>query len=84
MGGTEQERRLAACGPTEEHARSVLSRYELLASRLPGMAEMLAFADSIRGYLEGSFVFDPQPRLMCAYERIGNRVLARGRARAAT
>jgi predicted ATPase len=69
----------------EEHAslsaeRSVLSRYEQLASGsddLSELAETLKTVDVLRRYLGASLVFDPQPRLMRAYERIGNRVLTR-------
>ncbi len=57
--------------------RSVLSRYELLANQWPELAGTGQMGHVTRRYLAGSFVFDPQPRLMRAYERIGNRVLAR-------
>lgn len=57
--------------------RSVLSRYELLANQWPDLALTRLFIHTIRGYLGWSFVFDPQPKLMRAYERIGNRVLTR-------
>ena len=65
--------------------RSVLSRFEML---LDGAAEAfksgpvtledyLKSIGLLQTYLKSSFVFDPQPKLMRAYERIGNRVLAR-------
>lgn len=57
--------------------RSVLSRYESLSSRFSDPAPLRYFVEVVRGYLKASFVFDPQPKLMRAYERIGNRVLAR-------
>ena len=57
--------------------RSVLSRYELLANQWSELAGTGRLGQGTRGYLAGSFVFDPQPKLMRAYERIGNRVLAR-------
>lgn len=57
--------------------RSVLSRYELLATGSPELEPVLEIVEVVRRYLRASFVFDPQPKLMRAYERIGNRVLAR-------
>ena len=57
--------------------RSVLSRYEMLANKWPELAATGRIGQGTRAYLAGSFVFDPQPKLMRAYERIGNRVLAR-------
>ncbi|WP_158502010.1 AAA family ATPase [Vitiosangium sp. GDMCC 1.1324] len=57
--------------------RSVLSRYELLANKLPQPTSAQNLVIGARRYLGGSFVFDPQPRLMRAYERIGSRVLSR-------
>ena len=57
--------------------RSVLSRYELFAARLPRLAPALASVDTLRKYLRAAFAFDPQPKTMRAYERIGNRVLSR-------
>lgn len=57
--------------------RSVLSRYEVFASKWPSLAPVLEVIQRLRRYLRASFVFDPQPKTMRAYERIGNRVLAR-------
>ncbi len=57
--------------------RSVLSRYEVLANKWPTLAPALGVIQRLRKYLRASFVFDPQPKTMRAYERIGNRVLAR-------
>ncbi|WP_309896577.1 ATP-binding protein [Archangium sp.] len=57
--------------------RSVLSRYELLATGSPKLEPVLEIVEVVRRHLRASFVFDPQPKLMRAYERIGNRVLAR-------
>jgi predicted ATPase len=57
--------------------RSVLSRYEIFSNKSPRLTSALESVESIRVYLRASFVFDPQPKLMRAYERIGNRVLAR-------
>lgn len=66
--------------------RSILSQYEtVVAEELqeaqssggPRSTEALGVVRSIRNYLRSSFVFDPQPKLMRAYERIGNKVLGR-------
>ncbi|MBN1210485.1 MAG: ATP-binding protein [Myxococcaceae bacterium] len=43
----------------------------------PDHGIVVAAVARIRRELRAPFVFDPQPRLMRAYERIGNRVLAR-------
>jgi len=65
--------------PTETLSaeRSVLSRYETFASQNPKRKHVLESVDELRRYLRASFVFDPQPKAMRAYERIGNRVLTR-------
>lgn len=57
--------------------RSILSRYELFANKLPDSGGESVVITGVRQYLRASFVFDPQPKLMRAYERIGNRVLTR-------
>jgi len=57
--------------------RSVLSRYEQLASRSPRLRPVLASVDTLRKYLRAAFAFDPQPKTMRAYERVGNRILSR-------
>jgi predicted ATPase len=57
--------------------RSVPSRYELLTGSPSELTTATEVVDRIRNYLRASFVFDPQPKLMRAYERIGNRVLSR-------
>ncbi|HEX8822755.1 MAG TPA: ATP-binding protein [Archangium sp.] len=57
--------------------RSVLSRYELVVPNTPVGISARGFGENVRKYLRASFVFDPQPKLMRAYERLGNRVLTR-------
>lgn len=65
--------------------RAVLSRYEMVldgATEAFGIspAKLEAYRNIVvdfQNYLKASFVFDPQPKLMRAYERIGNRVLTR-------
>ncbi len=63
-------------GTTLPADRSVLSQYESF-----GAAERLAPArvsvSSLRDFLHAAFVFDPLPKTMRQYDRIGNRVLAR-------
>lgn len=57
--------------------RSVLSQYEDLVEGRRNVLPALKVVRALRRYLHGSFVFDPQPKMMRGYERIGNRVLAR-------
>lgn len=57
--------------------RSVLSRYDEFVRGWGSLHLSSGFVGLVMGYLQDSFVFDPQPKLMRAYERIGNRVLAR-------
>lgn len=57
---------LAAAGERPAGA-SALAEYKTLSGTI----------EHIRRELRAPFVFDPQPRLMRAYERIGNRPLAR-------
>lgn len=57
--------------------RSVLSRYELMTNKSPRLVPTLRLVALVRQHLRASFLFEPQPRLMRAYERIGNRVLSR-------
>ena len=56
--------------------RSVLSQYEMFAAsdKLKDVQEDVKL---VRGYLRSSFVFDPDPKSMRQYDRIGNRTLAR-------
>ncbi|MBN1293557.1 MAG: AAA family ATPase [Candidatus Latescibacteria bacterium] len=39
--------------------------------------ECIKIVNGIKNYLHSSFVFDPNPKLMRAYERIGNNILSR-------
>lgn len=58
--------------------RSVLSQYNEFAEK--NNKKYAACAGMIRGimeYLRSSFVFDPNPKLMRTYERIGNNILSR-------
>jgi predicted ATPase len=56
--------------------RSVLSQYETFAST-EKLSAARASAAIIRSHLRAAFVFDPIPKMMRQYDRIGNRVLSR-------
>jgi predicted ATPase len=64
--------------------RSVLSRYQLFTAELESRGEKYKearrFVGAIAKYLKGSFTFDPDPKAMRSYERIGQKVLARNGA----
>lgn len=58
--------------------RSVLSRYEAFAdlgSKSSRQQEALMMVRALEGHLNAAFVFDPTPRLMREYERMGQMVL---------
>ena len=57
--------------------RSVLSQYRDIARKNRKFKTCSTVVDVLMGHLQASFVFDPNPKLMHAYERIGNRILAR-------
>ena len=56
---------------------SALSQYKRFAQRHEKYGVCVAFIDIIEKHLRASFVFDPVPRLMRGYERIGSNDLAR-------
>lgn len=56
--------------------RAILSQYGTFASS-DKLKQAVLDVTSTRSYLRRSFVFDPIPKLMRDYDRIGNRVLAR-------
>lgn len=56
---------------------SVLSRYESIAIKNKRLGHCVASIESFRRYLHRAYVFDPSPRLMRGYDRIGNTVLRR-------
>jgi predicted ATPase len=63
--------------------RSALSQYEDLeglATKNRRAGDCRYLVDAIRRYLKGSFVFDPNPKLMRSYERIADRPLSRNGA----
>lgn len=58
--------------------RSVLSRYEAFAdlgNKNPRQQGALKMVHALEGHLNAAFVFDPTPRLMRGYERMGQLVL---------
>ncbi|MCY3761908.1 MAG: AAA family ATPase, partial [Gemmatimonadetes bacterium] len=52
--------------------RSVLSQYRDIARKNRRFEFCTWLVDVLMGHLQASFVFDPDPKLMHAYERIGN------------
>jgi len=56
---------------------SVLSQYRRFASKNKKYDECIRLVDGIMNYLRSSFVFDPNPKLIHNYERVGNQVLSR-------
>ena len=57
--------------------RSVLSQYQEIARKNRLFESCAGLVDVLMGHLQASFVFDPDPKLMHAYERIGNSTLSR-------
>ena len=57
--------------------RSVLSQYREIAKKNRNMKECVQLVQIIMHHLQASFVFDPNPKLMHGYERIGNSVLSK-------
>jgi len=60
--------------------QSALSQYKEFAIKNKKLSEGLSITDAIKNYLKASFVFDPNPKLMRDYERIGNQILAKNGA----
>ena len=58
--------------------RSVLSQYrEFAASNNPSYEVSLQAVQATMSHLQASFVFDPDPKLMRNYERVGDTILKR-------
>ena len=57
--------------------RSVLSQYREIAQKNRNITECVRLVQIILRHLQASFVFDPNPKLMHGYERIGNNVLSK-------
>ena len=56
---------------------SALSQYKNFAQNNKKVADCSSFVDIIANHLRASFVFDPAPKLMRGYERIGGSELVR-------
>ncbi len=60
------------------NSRSILSQYKEFTWKKNKKYDLcVAIVNSIMSYLRSAFVFDPNPKLMRGYERIGNTVLSR-------
>ncbi len=57
--------------------RSVLSQYRDIAQKNRNLRQCMQLVHIIMDHLQASFVFDPNPKLMHGYERIGNSVLSK-------
>ena len=57
--------------------RSVLSQYREIAQKNLNIEECNRLVQAVMHHLQASFVFDPNPKLMHGYERIGNSVLSK-------
>ncbi len=57
--------------------RSVLSQYREIAQKNLKITECNRLVQAVMHHLQASFVFDPNPKSMHGYERIGNNVLAK-------
>ena len=55
--------------------RSMLSQYREFASKNRKYIECLHFVQAVMSHLQASFVFDPDPKLMHSYERVGDTIL---------
>ena len=56
---------------------SVLSQYRGFASKNRNFKDCERLVSIVSNHLQASFVFDPNPKLMRGYERIGNSVLTK-------
>ncbi|MDE2699841.1 MAG: ATP-binding protein [Gemmatimonadota bacterium] len=57
--------------------RSVLSQYREIAQKNRNLTQCVRLVQLIMRHLQASYVFDPNPKLMHGYERIGNSVLSK-------
>ena len=64
--------------------RSVLSQYREIAQKNRNIKESFLWVQFIMHHLQASFVFDPNPKLMHGYERIGNNILSKDGANLST
>lgn len=59
------------------NGKSVLSQYEFFAKTNKKYNACMRLVSATMNHLRQSFVFDPNPKLMRTYERIGNNVLSK-------
>ena len=57
--------------------RSILSQYREIAKKNRKIKECNRLVQAVMHHLQASFVFDPNPKLMHGYERIGNNILCK-------
>ena len=57
--------------------RSVLSQYQEIEQKNLKIKECNRLVQAVMHHLQASFVFDPNPKLMHGYERIGNNILSK-------
>jgi predicted ATPase len=57
--------------------RSILSQYREFAASNRKYRECLMLVRAVMFHLQASFVFDPDPKLMHSYERVGDTILKR-------
>ena len=57
--------------------RSVLSQYPKIARKNHKLKQCVRLVQKIKYHLQASYVFDPNPKLMHDYERIGNNILSK-------
>ncbi len=57
--------------------RSVLSQYPEIAQKNLKLKQCVRLVQKIMYHLQASYVFDPNPKLMHGYERIGNNILSK-------
>ena len=62
---------------TVPSSKAVLSQYRVIATKNKKIEACEAAVEIVRRYLRRAYVFDPSPRLMRDYGRIGNNVLLR-------
>ncbi len=57
--------------------RSVLSQYPEIVQKNLKLKQCVRLVQKIKCHLQASYVFDPNPKLMHDYERIGNNILSK-------
>jgi predicted ATPase len=57
--------------------QSILSQYPTFATKNKERDKCLKLVKSMMNYLHTPFIFEPNPKYMCQYERVGARILAK-------